>query len=149
MKLRKRMMALLLSLCMMAAGTSAFAAGSAIVTRSTAPDGSAVPYTMYIATTSASLRATGSDTVTYTLNVSTTRNVKIYCYVTVQRYAGNNVWINASNTRYYEQNNCNEFDVSDSVSGLPGGQYRVVVDYYASLNGYTDYIYAESNYCYL
>lgn len=155
MKQKKRILAVLLSLCVLAAGPAAFAADlqsagdGVVVLQSTLPDGSVVPYTMYIATTRTTIRSSGSNTISYTLNMSTTRNVKAYCYATLQRYAGNDVWTDASDTRYYEEYNCNEFYVKDSVSNLPSGQYRVVVDYYAELNGYTDYVYSTSSNYYL
>lgn len=43
MKQKKKLFALLLAICVMVAGTSAFAADTAIVMRSTAPNGSARP----------------------------------------------------------------------------------------------------------
>ncbi len=149
MKQKKKLFALLLAICVMVAGTSAFAADTAIVMRSTAPNGSAVPYTLYVVSTTTNFRSTGAGAATYTLNMSMTRSVsKAYCWVNVQKYLGDGVWETQS-TRYYEQYNCDELDVVDSISGYPSGQYRVVVDYYATLNGYTDYVQSASRSIYL
>ena len=77
----KKMLSLLLVFTLvLSMATSAFAADTAIVMRSTAPNGSAVPYTMYVVSTATNFRSTGAGAATYTLNMSMTRSVsKAYC----------------------------------------------------------------------
>ena len=109
---------------------------------SVSSDGTVSPYTYYINTIRTTISANGS-TLNYTLHAGCVRPIRhIQARAVVQRYTSSG-WTNYV-TAYYHAYNDIDLDVSDSVSNVPTGQYRVVVDYTAE-DTYNDYVYDESS----
>lgn len=107
-------------------------------------NGDISPYTLYISEVRTQVYPISGSAIQYTLTMRTIGNVSHgYMHATVQRYEYG-TWVDAAPTRYYEAWNTNYFNFVDTVYDLPQGEYRVVVDYNVSHNGYADYVYDES-----
>lgn len=151
-KMFLKWIAVVLTVSVSAFGLSAVAQAKTnfIKSQCISPNGEISPYSYYIIQVYTQAYSTSSNAVTFTLNMTTTENVSHgYMHATVQRLEYGR-WVDAAPTRYYEAWNTSYFDFVDTVYDLPQGEYRVVVDYNVSHNGYTDYVYDESqNHVYL